>query len=54
MSKKSYEVLSSDSRSTTGHFFIDEDLLRAKGVTDFSAYALNPSMPLFPDVFVDG
>lgn len=54
MADAAYEVLTSDSRTTTGNFFIDEELLRARGVTDFSSYALNPSLPLFPDVFVDG
>ncbi len=54
MADAAYEILSSDSRSTTGHFFIDEELLRSRGVKDFSGYALNPSMPLFPDVFVEG
>jgi len=48
-----YEILTSDSRSTTGNFFMDEDLLRSKGVTDFSSYAMNPKFPLFPDVYVD-
>jgi citronellol/citronellal dehydrogenase len=53
MADAAYEIVTSDSRTTTGHFFIDEDLLRSRGFSDFSAYALNPSAPLFPDVFVD-
>jgi len=31
--------LTSDSRQCTGNFFIDEDLLRTRGVTDFDQYA---------------
>jgi len=54
MADAAYEILTSDSRSTTGNFFIDEELLRSRGKSDFSTYALNPGMPLFPDVFVDG
>lgn len=54
MADAAYEILTSDSKTTTGHFFIDEELLRARGVTDFNQYALNPGFPLFPDVFVDG
>jgi citronellol/citronellal dehydrogenase len=48
-----YEILISDSKTTTGNFFIDEELLRTRGVSDFSSYALNPSFPLFPDVYMD-
>ncbi len=54
MADAAYEILSSDSKTLTGNFFIDEELLRSRGVSDFSVYALNPSMPLFPDVYVDG
>lgn len=36
----------------TGNFCIDEDVLREDGVTDFDAYAVNPSVPLQPDFFV--
>jgi len=45
-------VLVSDSRATTGNFFLDEDVLRAAGVTDFDRYAVEPGAPLVPDLFV--
>ncbi|MGH8711563.1 MAG: SDR family oxidoreductase [Burkholderiales bacterium] len=48
-----YVILNSDSRSTTGNFFIDEDVLRGTGVTDFSAYAVTPGAKLATDLFVD-
>jgi citronellol/citronellal dehydrogenase len=35
-----------------GNFLIDEDVLRAAGVTDFSPYAVDPSRPLLPDLFL--
>ena len=54
MADAAYAILTSDSKSVTGNFFIDEELLRSRGVSDFSAYALNPGQPLFPDVFIDG
>jgi citronellol/citronellal dehydrogenase len=38
--------------STTGQFFIDEDVLRGSGVTDFEKYAVKPGAPLQPDFFV--
>ena len=48
-----YVIFNSDSRSTTGNFFIDEDVLRGAGVTDFSAYAVTPGAKLATDLFVD-
>jgi citronellol/citronellal dehydrogenase len=48
-----HEVLIRDSRATTGQFFIDEDLLRAAGTTDFDRYAVAPGTPLLPDLFLD-
>lgn len=37
---------------TTGHFFIDEEVLKAEGVTDFSVYAPSVKGPLAGDFFV--
>lgn len=48
-----YEILISNSREVTGQFFIDEFLLKEKGVTDFSQYALNPDIPLYPDLYIE-
>ncbi len=42
-----------DSRTCTGNFFLDEDVLRAEGVQDFERYAVTPGAALFPDFFVD-
>ena len=41
------------SGTATGQHFIDEDVLRAAGVSDFSAYRVNPEVPLCPDLFVE-
>lgn len=49
-----YLILTQDSRKTTGHFFIDEEILRSHGVTDFSSYALHPEIPSCPDLFLEG
>lgn len=39
--------------SYTGHFAVDEDVLREEGVTDFSPYANDPSVTdLMPDFFL--
>lgn len=48
-----YEILTSNSRQVTGNFFIDEVLLRERGVTNFRQYAMHSFVPLFPDIFVD-
>lgn len=48
-----YAIVNRDSRSRTGNFFIDEDVLRAEGVRDFSLYASNPNATLYPDLFVE-
>ncbi len=47
------EVLIRDAKTNTGQFFIDEDVLREAGVTDFDSYAMDPSKPLLPDLFLD-
>lgn len=46
-------ILTSKSDLTTGNFFIDEDILRVAGVTDFTQYAMDPSKKLFADYFLD-
>jgi citronellol/citronellal dehydrogenase len=39
-------------KSCTGNFFIDEEVLRGAGVTDFERYAVTPGAPLQPDFFL--
>jgi citronellol/citronellal dehydrogenase len=46
-------ILKREARSCTGNFFIDEDVLRAEGVTDLGRYAVNPKEPLMKDLFLD-
>jgi citronellol/citronellal dehydrogenase len=38
-----HAILTSDPRTTTGHFFTDEEALRRVGVTDFSRYSRGAS-----------
>ena len=42
MADAAYHVLTSNSRETTGNFFTDEEVLRAKGLTNFDKYLHNP------------
>ncbi len=46
-------VVLRDSRTCTGNFFIDEDVLREEGVTDLSKYAAVPGNELYPDLFLE-
>jgi len=46
-------ILLRPSRTCTGNFFIDDEVLRAEGVTDLSRYAAVPGEEPFPDLFVD-
>lgn len=48
-----YGIITSDSKNTSGNFFIDEDYLRTQGVSDFDKYALNDGARLYPDLFVE-
>lgn len=48
-----HAILTSNSRELTGHFFVDEILLRERGVTDFKPYSLIPGAQLFPDLYVE-
>lgn len=47
-----YEILVRPARECTGNFFIDEEVLREAGVTDFAKYANDPTARLAPDLFV--
>src|SRR5215468_1252766 len=52
MADAAYLILTKPSREFTGQFCIDEELLRAEGVTDFSKYQAVPGAQLFGDLFV--
>jgi citronellol/citronellal dehydrogenase len=53
MADAAYAILTSEAGSTTGNFFIDEEVLRKAGVTDFGAYSVVPnSTQLLPDLFL--
>ena len=46
-------ILTREARTTTGNFFIDENVLAQVGVKDLSRYAIKPGAPLLPDLFLD-
>lgn len=45
-------ILTRDPRECTGNFFIDEEVLRSEGVTDFSVYQHEGATRLMADFFV--
>ena len=47
-----HAVLTRPSRSFTGRFFIDEEVLREAGVDDLSGYAVEPGGELATDLFL--
>jgi len=52
MGDAAHAILTRPAATCTGNFFIDEEVLRAEGVTDFDVYANVPGQPLAADYFV--
>ena len=46
-----YEILKKNARTSTGNFYIDEDVLTAAGITNFERYGKGNSLQL--DIFLD-
>lgn len=55
MADAAYAVLCMQPRQSTGNFFIDDEVLRKEGITDFVQYASVPENAdtLMPDFFLD-
>ena len=53
MADAAHAILTSNSRNVTGNFFVDEKLLRMRGVTNFRQYAMHRFIPVLKDIFVD-
>jgi putative sterol carrier protein len=52
MADSAYAILSRDSKSCTGNFYIDEQVLKKEGVTNFEQYAHTPGVELLQDFFL--
>lgn len=52
MADAAHAILTRPSREATGNFYIDEEVLRAEGVSDFSKYAPGAKGALAGDFFV--
>jgi citronellol/citronellal dehydrogenase len=48
-----YAILTRPARACTGNFFIDVNVLRQEGMTDLTAYAVDPASSLALDFFLE-
>ncbi|CTP91736.1 SDR family oxidoreductase [Xanthomonas graminis] len=53
MADAAHAVLTRTAAGFHGQFLIDDEVLAAAGVIDLSGYALDPTQPLLPDLFLD-
>ena len=53
MGDAAHVILTRPSREFTGNFCIDDEVLESAGVTDLSGYAVDSSVELAPDFFVE-
>ena len=53
MGDAAHVILTKSSREFTGNFCIDDVVLESVGVTDLAPYAVDPSVRLAPDFFVE-
>jgi citronellol/citronellal dehydrogenase len=51
MADAAWAILTKPSREVTGNFFIDEEVLKKEGVTNFDKYQSVPGAELIPDFF---
>lgn len=52
MADAAHAILTRSSRECTGNFFIDDDVLRSAGVSNFDQYAVTPGIDLRQDIFI--
>ena len=53
MADAAHAALVRPSKGFSGNFLIDDEVLAEARVTDLSGYAVDPSQPLYPDLFLD-
>jgi citronellol/citronellal dehydrogenase len=53
MADAAHFILTQPSREFTGNFCIDDEVMEMAGVTDLTPYAVDPSLDLIPDFFVE-
>jgi citronellol/citronellal dehydrogenase len=54
MADAAWWILTSDARTLSGNFFVDDELLASHGITDLERYAVVPGThDLIRDLFLD-
>ena len=54
LSDTAYIILNRDAKTTTGNFFVDDEVLASEGITDLEAYSVKPGTTDFLlDFFLD-
>lgn len=56
MADAAWHILTKDHNTCSGHFFIDEDVIKDAGIDDLRSYQVDPNLPqdkLFPDFFLN-
>ncbi|MDQ3494004.1 MAG: NAD(P)-dependent oxidoreductase [Pseudomonadota bacterium] len=52
MADAAHAILTRPAQGLSGHFLIDDQVLHEAGVTDLAQYAVDPTQPLLPDLFL--
>eukprot|EP00158_Paraphelidium_tribonemae_P009074 Partr_v1_DN28761_c2_g1_i10_m62558 putative Hydroxysteroid dehydrogenase like 2 len=53
MADAAYAILCQDSREYTGHFTIDDDVIKSQGISNLDVYSVVPgTKDFFPDFFI--
>jgi citronellol/citronellal dehydrogenase len=52
VAEAAFYIFQKPAAECTGNFFIDEEVLSAAGINDFSKYAVNPEQKLMKDLFL--
>jgi citronellol/citronellal dehydrogenase len=54
MADAAHAILRRDSRTATGNFYIDDEVLAEEGITDLSVYSYRDGAELQTDIFLEG
>lgn len=52
MADAAWAIFNRPAKTATGNFYIDDEVLREEGVTDFDKYAIDPSVTPMADLFL--
>ena len=47
-----HEIIDTEPRQLNGQALLDEDILRERGISDFTGYAVDPDTPPMPDLYI--